>query len=67
MMQLMEREVLQLKYATQHLVTYILQRCIEKFGNKDHQATLSELNQLHSTSRKSLNQSAIRPYLVESR
>ena len=45
--QLQEGEVLQIKHATQHLVTYSLQRGIKKFGNKGHEAALSEMKQLH--------------------
>ena len=47
MMQLKEREVLQIKHATQLLVTYSLQRGIKKFGNKGREAALSEMKQLH--------------------
>ena len=47
MTQLKEGEFLQIKHATQHLVTYSLQRGIKKFGNKGHEAALSEMKQLH--------------------
>jgi len=38
MMQFKEKEVVQIKHATQHLVTYSLQRGIKKFGNKGREA-----------------------------